>query len=330
MRRDRKPPIAPLARPGDLWSLGQHRLVVGDSGDPETMDRLMQGDRADLVLTSPPYGNQRAYTTSGIADWNALMQSVFRQAGRHAAETGQMLVNLGLIHRKGEWEPYWQAWLDWMRTLGWRRFGLYVWDQGPGLPGDWNGRLAPAFEFVFHLNRQARRPNKTVPCRWAGHINGGKGGLRAHDGTVGAWTHAARPVQTHRIPDSVIRVTRHKARGIETEHPAVFPLALPEALIGAYTNPGDLVLDPFAGAGTTLLAAERAGRRVRAAELAPAYADIILARWAAAHPAQPAVLEERQHGAARRQNGAADHAPPPPEISSSFAARLPPLAPLIE
>ena len=41
-----------------------------------------------------------------------------------------------------------------MRTQGWRRFAWYVWDQGPGLPGDWNGRLAPAFEFVFHFNRQ--------------------------------------------------------------------------------------------------------------------------------------------------------------------------------
>jgi hypothetical protein len=66
------------------------------------------------------------------------------------------LVNLGLIHREGEWQPYWQGWLGWLRAQGWWRFGLYAWDQGPGLPGDWNGRLAPAFELVFHLNREAR------------------------------------------------------------------------------------------------------------------------------------------------------------------------------
>ncbi|MEH7830484.1 hypothetical protein [Gemmobacter denitrificans] len=43
-----------------------------------------------------------------------------------------------------------------VRAQGWRRFGWYVWDQGPGLPGDWDGRLAPSHEFIFHFNRQPR------------------------------------------------------------------------------------------------------------------------------------------------------------------------------
>ena len=45
-----------------------------------------------------------------------------------------------------------------MRKSGWRRFGWYVWDQGPGLPGDWQGRLAPSHEFIFHFNRAPRKP----------------------------------------------------------------------------------------------------------------------------------------------------------------------------
>jgi hypothetical protein len=81
------------------------------------------------------------------------MRGVF--ANLPMAANGQVLVNLGLIHRDNEVIPYWDGWLDWMRTQGWRRFAWYVWDQGPGLPGDWNGRLAPSFEFVFHFNRQA-------------------------------------------------------------------------------------------------------------------------------------------------------------------------------
>jgi hypothetical protein len=86
-----------------------------------------------------------------------------------------------------------------MRAQGWRRFGLYVWDQGPGLPGDWNGRLAPSFELLFHLNRLARKPNKIVPCKWAGHINDSHGGMRGKDGTVGEWTHAGQGVQETRM-----------------------------------------------------------------------------------------------------------------------------------
>jgi hypothetical protein len=182
--------------------------------------------------------------------------------------------------------------LSWrLRARGWRRFGLYTWDQGPGLPGDWNGRLAPAFEFVFHFNRQARQANKIVPCKWAGTPNKDSG-LRAADGSISEYQHAGLPVQDFRIPDNVLRLTRHKGRGIETEHPAVFPVVLPEFLMRAYTDVGELVFEPFAGSGTTLIAGERTGRIVRGIELAPAYVDLAIARWRMLCPDQPVTLEE--------------------------------------
>jgi len=286
-----EPPRAAVTRPGDLWRLGDHRLLCGDSTDAASVARIMGEDRAALLFTSPPYGNQRDYTTGGITDWDALMRGVCQHLPAVLAEDGQALVNLGLIHRDGEWQPYWQGWLDWMRSAGWRRFGWYVWDQGPGLPGDWNGRLAPSFEFVFHFNRTARQANKIIPCRWAGHVNSEKGGLRAKDGTVGEWTHAGQGVQEMRIPDNVLRITRHKARGIETEHPAVFPVKLPEFLMRAYADEEDVVFEPFAGSGTTLIAGQRVGRRVRAIELAPAYVDLAIARWRMLFPEIPVTLE---------------------------------------
>jgi DNA modification methylase len=294
-RRPGRPPRQAVTRPGDLWLLGEHRLLCGDSTDAASVARAMGEDRAALLFTSPPYGNQRAYTTGGVTDWDALMQGVFQHLDAAMRPDGQVLVNLGLIHREGEWQPYWSGWLDWMRAQGWRRFGLYAWDQGPGLPGDWNGRLAPAFELVFHFNREPRRPNKIIPCRWAGHVkhvNSEKGGLRAKDGTVGEWQHAGQGVQETRIPDSVLRITRHKARGIETEHPAVFPVALPEFLMRAYADEGDVVFEPFAGAGTSIIAGQRTGRRVRAIELAPAYVDLAIARWRMLHPDVPVTLAD--------------------------------------
>ena len=272
-----EPPAIPVSRPGDLWVCGKHRLLCGDSTDPSVVARLMEGERAALVFTSPPYGSQRDYTTGGVGDWDALIRGVF--AALPVTDDAQVLVNLGLIHRENEWQPYWHGWLDWMRDQGWRRFGLYVWDQGPGLPGDWNGRLAPAFEFLFHFNRTARKPNKIVPCKWAGHIYDSHGGLRGKDGTVGEWTHAGQGVQETRIPDSVIRITRHKAGGIETEHPAVFPVKLPEFVMQAYSDEGAVVYEPFAGSGTTLIAAEKLGRVCLALEIAPAYVDVAVRRW---------------------------------------------------
>jgi DNA modification methylase len=271
------PPREPITRVGDLWLIGNHRLLCNDSTDAPAVARVMNGERAALVFTSPPYGNQRDYTTGGVGDWDALMRGVF--ASLPVTDSAQVLVNLGIVHRENEWQPYWQEWLDWMRQQGWRRFGFYVWDQGPGLPGDWNGRLAPAFEFVFHFNRKARKPNKIVPCKWAGHVNDTHGGIRHKDGHVGEWTHAGQGVQDTRIPDNVIRITRHKARGIETEHPAVFPVALPEFVMRAFSNEREILYEPFAGSGTSIIAAERAGRRARSIELAPEYVDVALRRW---------------------------------------------------
>lgn len=282
----------PVTRTGDVWQLGRHRLACGDSTDPLTIARLFDMDRAALLFTSPPYGQQREYTTNGISDWDALMTGVFRNLDDVMHHDGQVLVNLGLIHRAGEWIPYWESWTRWMSEQGWRRFGWYVWDQGPGLPGDWNGRLAPAFEFLFHFNREAKQANKIVECRWAGHVNSEKGGLRGKDGTVGTWTHAGQGVQDMRIPDTVLRITRHKARGMETEHPAVFPILLPEFVMKTYSEPGDIVFEPFSGSGTTILAGETCGREVRAIDLAPEYVDLAIARWILLHPDMPVTLHD--------------------------------------
>ncbi len=280
--------VTPVSKTGDIWHIGEHRLICGDAADPAVIAALMEAERAALCFTSPPYGSQRDYTNA-IVDWDGLMRGVF--ATLPMAEGGQVLVNLGLIHKDNEFIPYWDGWLDWMRTTGWRRFGWYVWDQGPGLPGDWNGRLAPAFEFVFHFNRQTRQPNKIVPCIYAGrdtHLRGdgtSAGGMRNKDGSKTAWNHVGTVTQDTKIPDGVIRIMRHKGKiGQDIDHPAVFPVALPEFVIESYTDRGDIVFEPFGGSGTTLLAAQRTGRSCRAVEIAPEYVDVAVKRFRQNHP----------------------------------------------
>lgn len=145
-----EPPVNPVTVEGDVWILGKHRIVCGDSTKAEVVKKLMAGQSADLCFTSPPYAQQRDYK-SKITDWDALMNGVFSIIP--VKDGAQVLVNLGLVHESGRVNSYWDAWLAFMGECGWPLFGWYVWDKGFGLPGNWNGRLAPAHEFVFHFSK---------------------------------------------------------------------------------------------------------------------------------------------------------------------------------
>jgi DNA modification methylase len=273
-----EPPAEPITKPGDLWILGRHRVLCGDSTKAEDVARLMDGAKADLCFTSPPYGQQRDYTKEGkekCQDWGGLMQGVF--ANLPMSDAGQVLVNLGLIHREGEWIPYWDGWIEWMRSQGWRRFGWYVWDQGFGLPGDWNGRLAPSHEFVFHFNQNSKRPEKfiaknpeNVKERYTGQST-----MRHKDGTLKAFTSPESSAQPNKIADSIIRINRASG-GHGIDHPAIFPVMLPSFAMNCW--PGD-IYEPFCGSGTTLIAAEQLGRTCYGMEISPQYCDVIVKRW---------------------------------------------------
>ncbi|MGQ9815175.1 MAG: DNA-methyltransferase [Candidatus Roseilinea sp.] len=288
-----------VSRPGDIWRVDRHRLMCTDASDHQAIARLMGSEKAALLFTSPPYANQRNYTTGGIADWDALMQGVFGAATTAMREDGQILVNLGLVHRNNEWQPYWEGWIEWMRQQGWRRFGWYVWDKVAALPGDWNGRLAPRHEFIFHFNRKARKPNKIVPCKDAGSIKhpekNKEDGLRTKEGNPKRWSHVGKTVQNFRIPDSVIAIPKQGAPidpKREIDHPAVFPVRLPQFIIEAFTLPGEVVFDPFGGSGTTMIAAEITGRVCVTADIAPEYVDVAIKRFRKKFDGAQVILEQ--------------------------------------
>ena len=259
-----------VSRTGDVWLLGEHRVLCGDSTNAGDVALLMAGEKAELCFTSPPYGNQRDYTTGGISDWDGLMNGVFSQL--QMSDSGQVLVNLGLIHRDGEWIDYWRDWISWMKTNGWRNFGWYVWDQMGGLPGDWNGRCAPSHEFIFHFTKQAIKPRKTMESKSAGTKYSVS--MRKKDGSMRRRKNIT--VQPYKIIDSVWRCQRQKNHNETSGHPAPFSVELVSQAIGSW--PG-LIYDPFLGSGSTLIAAEKHGRRCRGIEIAPVYVDVIVRRW---------------------------------------------------
>ena len=223
-------------------------------------------DRAEVLFTSPPYAEQREYGRSG-EPWNAVVPPALVSAC-----ADQVLVNLGLVHQHGEVCEYWTPLIEAMRKAGHRLFGWYVWDQGSGLPGDWNGRFAPSHEFIFHFNRAGSTLEKTVPCRSIGRTISGTG-LRGKVTPKGKFSQQGAQVQERKVPDSVIRITREMRRDID--HPARFPVALPSFVLAAF--PG-LVLDPFMGSGTTLRAAKDLGRKAIGIEIEERYCEIAAQR----------------------------------------------------
>lgn len=288
-------PETPVTVRGDIWVCGNHRLLCGDSTVETDVAALMSGASADLCFTSPPYAQQRDYGAAKeqIGDWDKLMQGVFHVLPMKPA--GQVLVNLGLVHRDGEWIPYWDGWIEWMREQGWRRFGWYVWDQGPGLPGDWNGRLAPSHEFVFHFNKETRRANKFLNKKPENlKDKTGDSGLRGKDGKISARTNGKASLQPTKVADSVIRVNRHAGAVPGGKHPAVFSVAFAEFIQNCYTKEGDVVFEPFCGSGTQIIAAEKMARYCYAIDIDPAYCDVAVRRWQAFTGAS-AVLEGDGH-----------------------------------
>ena len=250
-----------------MIQIGDATLYCGDC-----LEILPTLGKVDAVVTSPPYYEQRDYSKQITRSWHDNMGPL--SLLNHEC---QLLVNLGVIHRNCEVFEYWTPWLEHMKANGWRLFGWYVWDQQVSIPGDTNGRLAQAHEFIFHLNKKTPKVNKTLVCKNAGtDVTKGSTGLRRKNGTMSGWNHMGIPVQDYRVGESVIRITKQMARDVD--HPAVFPVNLPMFLAESFTQQNETILDPFMGSGTTGVACAKLGRKFIGIEIEPRYFDIACKR----------------------------------------------------
>jgi len=276
------PSAAPSIAPGDVFTLGRHRLMCGNAASKADVLALLGDDQPNLVVTSPPYADARDYDRK-IECWDSMMMGALD--GHGFCDDVQMLINLGVIHRRGEMVLYWHNWINAMRAKKWKQAGMYVWDKLQAVPGANIGAPRPSHEFIFHLNKSRGKINNTVPNKEAGKKNWGykyrgkDGAPRRKDGDPERRVNDKRPV------DSVFRIRAEKHN--RTGHPAVFPMALPASIISSWKRPGCVTYDPFCGSGTTLMACEQEGVVGLGMEISPAYCRIILDRWQKTHPHQP-------------------------------------------
>lgn len=241
---DEAPPIPeePKTKPGDIYQLGKHRLMCGDSTSIEHLERLCDGQAVDMWLTDPPYNvAYEGKTKDALTIKNDSMgDDQFRQFLRDAYVAADTVMKPGAVfyiwHADSEGYNFRGAAQD----AGWKVRQCLIWKKSTMVMGRQD----------YHWKHE--------PCLYgwkegAGHL----------------W--AADRKQT-----TILEFDKPSRNG---EHPTMKPVALFEYQMLNNTKGGDIVLDSFGGSGTTLIAAEKNGRVARIMELDPKYCDVIVKRW---------------------------------------------------
>lgn len=282
----------PVSLPGDLWVLGRNRLLCGDARIPASFDRLMDGEAAAMVFTDPPYNvriDRNVCGTGAIRHREFVMASGEMSAEEYLAFLKQTLGNAANAAADGSLH---------FVCMDWRHIGD-----------------------LLQVGCEVYRELKNI-CVWV-KDNGGLGSLyRSRHELIAVFKKGKTPhinnVELGKWGRNRTNVWFYPGvngfhRGGRAElamHPTVKPLALVSDAICDCSHRGDIVLDAFAGSGTTLIAAEKTGRRAYALELDPLYVDTAVRRWQRA-TGETAVLE-RSGGtfaeAEQSRQEAAEHA----------------------
>jgi DNA modification methylase len=260
---------------GNLWQLGNHRLICGDSTDPAVIDRLMDGVKADMLFTSPPYSDMREY--NGGKDLSVSNVSNFISAYRPYVD--YQCVNLGIQRKNHEIVQYWDEYIAKAKECGYKLLAWNVWDKTKcGSIGNQSAFFPIRHEWIFVFGTEFFEINNTWK-KADGSIKSGSKARRVRqaDGTmkVSSTGDLSNP---YKQMESVVQILPEQGEIIK-KHPATFPVQLPAEYIKAMTNEGDSVIEPFGGSGSTLIACEQLNRKCYMCEIDPRYCDVIIERW---------------------------------------------------
>jgi len=236
---------------GQLWQLGDYRLICGDCTDKATVERVMQGERAALIWTDPPYGVNYGAKLDAANPMGYRVRSI--ENDDLSPDKLEVFIRSALS-----------------RCAEYSSEGAAIYVACPA------GTLLPTLiasfvgsGFTFHWGLVWVK-DQLVLGRGDYHFK--------HENILYGW----KPDGAHYfIPDrtqtSVFEYPRPKS---SEEHPTMKPVELVEHMVRNSSQVGDMVLDPFLGSGTTLIACERLGRKCRAVEISPGYCAVAIERWA--------------------------------------------------
>ncbi len=264
-----------ISKLGEMYELGNSILLCGSSTNAEDVNRLCAGIQAELLFTSPPYSDMRTY--NGEKDLSVDNIVNFIRTYRDYAK--YMCVNLGLQRKEGAIYPYWNEYTDTAKDVGLKMLAWNVWNKTmAGSIGMQQAMFPIEHEWIFIYGEKAKDINRTAEKRDKESIGKSRvSTLRNADGTTRRRIQNFDDSQFKKM-ESVFECLPELS-AIRSEHPAVFPVKLPEEYIKAMTKENDYVIEPFGGSGTTLIACEKTNRKCRIMELDPIYCDVIRRRY---------------------------------------------------
>lgn len=277
--------VPPISKPGDVWILGRHRLVVGDATDPHAWHQALQGKPADLMWTDPPYGvdylvnmtpeqAKRAHrrtdgltiTNDAALDLGPLLETSFDLAVKHLKPGAPVYIAHADANRV--------IFETRARAAGFLIRQNLIWVKSTLALGrnDYHYRHEPILE-AETPPKPAKTPKRDQPAEDLTHepilygFNKGGTGRLGRGGK--RWYGTDNRTTVFEIPKPPA----------SREHPTMKPVALILAMLANSARPGHLIVDPFGGSGSTLIAAETHGAKAALIEIDPHYADVICARY---------------------------------------------------
>lgn len=240
-----------VCKRGQVWKLGEHRLMCGDSTSAEDVARLMNGEKADICFTSPPYNagfgsnitkdNGRSKYLDGSdnmtqGEYRHFLNEFISNVIDHC---DYLFMNIQFLANNKD--ALVNVLADNLNILA----DIIIWDKGRSQPAAAVNVLNSEFEFVFCFSKKGNRSNGTIPF--------------------------------HGTLKNIIHISNQRSTEFANIHNATMPVQVAGHFVENFAK--DSVIDLFGGTGTTMIAAEQLGRRSFLMELDPRYCDVIIKRW---------------------------------------------------
>lgn len=246
--------VEPKTKLGDIYTLGNHRLMCGDSTSIDAVEKLMDGNYCDITFTSPPYNAAKnGHLTGNVSGFDKKYQQHSDELSDDdylgllaeftsiaIAKSKYCFVNIQLLtHNRGPLFKYQEQFQSLIKDI-------LIWNKKQCPPNIVKGAFNTKWEYIFCFSEDKK--TRGFPCSWQGQF------------------------------PNVVETESNAANEFADMHKAGFPVALPSWFIEKFDF-AKTIYDPFGGTGTTMIAAEKTNRKCFMMELDPHYCDVIVARW---------------------------------------------------